>query len=463
MSAINYEKQKLGFVVGVGPYAIKSEDVTSLYFIEDILSLSIVGRLRFNDKLGIVERREAFDSGDPIIIKYGAFLKAENGQPYKWDENNSAQLTFFIQSVTAIETNRQDGTKGYDIVFADSSYFLLNNLCYSYSWANPSKYGEPPVTITDIVSSMIKSWANLPYDTNYEESEVYLPCYYSPYWTIRQNIQYLTPRNRSVPPTNVSGYCAFTNIVNRKFKFNFITLEKMLSEPPSGPIINFYALDATPMKVIDFQMLSYDNMGQWYLNGSTYYGYDFTRGKLPFKCVFDYNQAISKTTILGNWTLFGGYKSNSSAQDLTTDSGMPVIWTLETDEGIIENIWYDDWIKRYCQQQMMEVVVLGDPNISSGTLAQVEMPDKFPENFKGQSLIEVNPLNEGFKWDPLLEKLHKKWSGYALIKSITHYFMPEPPGYIQKIVLMKNGYEYVENPNKMPSIKKKVMSEDGKR
>lgn len=453
--AVDFEKQRLGYTVAVGPYGIKAEDVLSLYFVEDIFSLSVVGRLRFNDKLGIIERRESFNNLDNVTIKYGSLTEAKDA-PYEWA--NANELSFFIQSVTAAESSREDGTKAYDIVFADSSYFLLNDFNFSYSWANPSAEGnEPPYTITDIVSSLVVTMCGLPYSYDFEESQVKLPNYYSPYWTAKQNIQYLTPRNKSVPPTDTSGYVAFTNIVNKNFKFNFVTLEKLLSQDPSGVKIDFYPYKKEGDKVMDYQMLSYDNMGHWYLNGTTYYGYDFTLGKLPFKLVFTYDQALAKTTILGQYSLFGGYSTEHGAEQLTTDMGMPVVWTLETDQSLIENMWYDDWIKRYVQQQMLEVVLLGDPDRQVGSLVEMVFPSKFPEEFSGESLMPAGtPLREGYKWDPILAELSKKWSGYALVKSITHYFMSDTPGYIQKMTLIKNGYEYPDNPVTAPAVKMKV-------
>lgn len=77
--AENTANQKLTFMLSVGGYGVKSEDVLELYFVEDIFSLSIAGRLKFIDRLGIIERVEEFSGNEFIIISYGALQTVVHG------------------------------------------------------------------------------------------------------------------------------------------------------------------------------------------------------------------------------------------------------------------------------------------------------------------------------------------------------------------------------------------------
>lgn len=230
-------------------------------------------------------------------------------------------------------------------------------------------------------------------------------------------------------------------------KFDFYNLGSEVSQTPGSG------------KVLDYRILSYDNVNFKHLMGATYYGYDPEKGKEPFKKPFNYKQALEKTTILGNYSLFAFMNPDAKFDDANsqdTDPSRPVIWTLETDEEIIENIFYDDWVKRYCQQQMIETIVLGDVHRSIGDMAEIYMPRKFSKVYKGSPEGVNGTLGEGNQYDPQLKNYNPKYAGKALVKSITHYFQPEPPGYIQKVILIKNGFESITEGDFFPASKKNI-------
>ena len=90
---------------------------------------------------------------------------------------------------------------------------------------------------------------------------------------------------------------------------------------------------------------------------------------------------------------------------------------------------------------MIEIVTLGDPNRFAGAMGKIYMPRKFPEKFSSEELQNIDTLGEGSKFDTLLNQYNERWSGLALVKSITHFFVSDVPGYVQKIVLIKNGWQ----------------------
>lgn len=103
---------------------------------------------------------------------------------------------------------------------------------------------------------------------------------------------------------------------------------------------------------------------------------------------------------------------------------------------------------------MIETVVLGNVHRSIGDMAEIYMPSKFKKIYNESPEGVNGVLGEGNTYDIQLKNYNPKYAGKALIKSITHYFQPEPPGYIQKIVLIKNGFESIQTGDFLEAVKK---------
>lgn len=418
----------------------RSSDVLEFYFIEDIFSLSVTGRCQIVDIKGAIERLENFTGDIALSI---AFYRVSSTSNMKSEMQSK---TFYIEKITALNLDATRKTKVYQILFADLSYSIFNKLRFSYSW------GDIDIKPEQIVEDLVKKLGKVPYKKN---DKLWDPCktkfqvYYSPFWNIRQNIQYLIPRIRS-EKHDVSGYCFFiSSDLKSNYEMNFAPLEAMLSESSSIAPYNkfdFYqAQKPTPgcnldeCKVSSWQVLSFDNVNYDAIAGATYFGYNQDRGKQPYKCTFDYKMGIEKTTILGSTSLFEEVErvkvpSDASGNSLEgdIDPAKPVHHYMNEEPEILENMWYDDWVKRYCQSQMIEVITLGSSYRKIGTLGELYIP----RNFEWKNMGD-----EGSYGDPTLQQLHPRWSGKALIKSITHYFQAKEPAYLQKCILIKNGYE----------------------
>ena len=441
--------------------AFRTSDVLELYFIEDILSISVMGRAQIIDVKGAIERIEDYTSDIPLSITFYRINPESNTM-----EEIQSKL-FHIYKITALNMDATRKTKIYQILFADVSYMLFNKLRFSYSW------GDKDIAPEMIIEDFCTKLAKLPYEKSekfWETSKTKFEIYYSPFWTIRQNLQYLVPRTRS-EEHDVSGYCFFISSDGKdSYKINYSSLEKMLAnkdEVLEHNKLDFYQAQAPRVnaqlvecKVASWQVLSIDNSNYDNIAGSTYFGYDMEKDKAPFKCTFDYKMGIEKTTILGKTTLFEQAEKVKVEADATglsldgdIDPAKPVKWYMDRDPETLEDLWYDDWVKRYCQSQMLEVVTLGSSKRSVGTLVELLIPSNFKWEYgDGHG-------DEGDYASPELQKLHPRWSGKGLVKSITHYFQAKEPMYLQKLVIIKNGYEDVLKDAKLePAVKSNLGS-----
>jgi hypothetical protein len=102
----------------------------------------------------------------------------------------------------------------------------------------------------------------------------------------------------------------------------------------------------------------------------------------------------------------------------------------EDDEEILKNIYYSDWVKRYCLQQTIQCTLEGHSDRYAGGMIEIKWPSADDD-------IQVDP----------------NMVGLFLVKSITHQWTPlSKPVYLQKMVLIKNGY-HDSDPGLFPALK----------
>jgi hypothetical protein len=139
-------------------------------------------------------------------------------------------------------------------------------------------------------------------------------------------------------------------------------------------------------------------------------GFDVKR-KRYLKNIYTYEDALARFTCLGDFSLFDSGHSNilSCNQDLTSEF---------EEEFIMKNLYFGDWIKRYCLQHTVDVIVEGHVDRYCGGMISILWPTSSDD-----------------------EIFDKNMDGLFLVKSITHSFSPlQKPVYTQKMVLIKNGY-----------------------
>ena len=106
---------------------------------------------------------------------------------------------------------------------------------------------------------------------------------------------------------------------------------------------------------------------------------------------------------------------------------------MEGDNNIeaLNNIYGNSFIKKYCLQQCLSIVVRGSEMRYAGAAIKIEWPS--------QTTNEV---------------YNSTYDGYYLIKSITHSFKPyKNPAYRQKMVLIKNAFSDSIYPGLVQSAK----------
>jgi hypothetical protein len=169
------------------------------------------------------------------------------------------------------------------------------------------------------------------------------------------------------------------------------------------------------------------------LSGGTLHGFDIKRKKL-IKQVYTYQDAIDRFTILGRNTLFPT-ELQISNPSIRIDG--------YSDEKVLDNLWFGNWFKEYCNQQVVHITVDGHTKRKAGGMIRII----WPSHQEGES--GTTSYNK--------EIFNKTLDGRFLIKSVTNYFDKNSSfGWQQKLVCIKNGYTSSPNPNLIPAKNKNL-------
>jgi hypothetical protein len=400
-----------------GTTQIDTSSILEFYFIESIDTFAITGKIKFVDVNGVVEDGPltgteflniSYGEKEVVIDRYFSFYKVneismgDSGDPA---ENNVVE-----------------------IIFTDPNFLLYSKFNYSLSWKDTK--------ISDIVKyigeKMLKFDVSGSDWEDFEESNEKID-FCMPYWTPQQAINWLIKR-ASGSESGEAGYLFFNNSKNGEeyttSAHNFVTLEKLLQqknlmvlgEGDDGHYVmqgeNMYLYN----KILSFSINGIDSQGMVGVSGGTRHGYDTKRKKLLTE-EFSYTDGVDKTTILGMVTLFNDI-SNPSASFINTG---------EEDEGMIENIFFNEWTKRYNLQQTVSIIVKGHEGRYAGGMIEIQWPSQYKD-----------------------QKFNKNHEGKYLIKSITHHFSNSVPYYKQKLTLIKNGYNDSYAMRLLKSTKKNI-------
>jgi len=380
-----------------GTYVIPNAQLEEFYFIEDIFSSCYRGSIKFNVTGDILEFGN-IQGTDKIDIIYGT--------------NEERQYSFYIHNITNIvELSR--GIYKIEANLIDPMFKLLNFNNYSLSFPNKTKY-------SDIVKEICKKHLGIKDFELFEESNETLAWYNTNNNTPFTNIKWLL-RRCSGMETGQPGYLFYRN--NTKNQYNFVTLEKLLIQTKymspngnTGYMIGDNSNEFYINNVISHEITHIDQQSYKFLAGGVYQGYDPVRKKL-IKNTYTYNDAINKFTMLGSFTLLN--------KEIEAYFNPKVHMTGETEETVINNIYFGDWIRLYCQQHLIHITVRGHEDRYAGGMIGLIWPS-----------IELSK-----------EKINKRMVGKCLVKSITHYFNPSmPTKFQQKLVLIKNGYFEADDP-----------------
>lgn len=389
-----------------GLVTINPSDIIHFYFIEDIFSMSMVGKLIMKDNRGLLEFGP-LTGNEKIGLIYG--------------EENDIEKEFKIYSVSKIdrlESVDPTGKNAIEIFFADPMFFIMNFLQFSKSWAN--------TTISNIVKDIGENILGIQVWDKFESSSEKLECFYTPYWNMGTAIKWLSKRASGASSGN-TGYCFY----NTPTGSNFYPLNSMLeqknllkiSDEDDGLYVFEDSNNFLYNKILSWSMIGIDNSSLKSIAGGVRFGFD-SNGKEFIRKDYYYKNVVKNHVVLGNKTLFTDISNNASSHNLTGES----------DENIINNIYNDYWIKKYSTQQCLGITVKGHEKRKCGELIEIFWPSKWVD-----------------------ENYNKNMHGKYLIKSITHMFNAySNPVYTQKIVCIKNGYEESQVKDLLDSVRKNV-------
>ena len=381
-------------VLEMGTVRIDNKDLIDCYFIEDIYSHSMVGKLVFNDVYGMWEAGP-FTGHEKVYIVYGEETEKITREFNIYKVNKISQLSNINIS----------GDNTIDVTFTDNLFINLTKSRYSRSWTDTK--------ISDIIEHIAKNMLDVTTFDQFEASNETLPYFYMPYWTPLEAINWLSKRG-SGAISNTPGYLFYHN--NKGY--NYVTMEKLLQTRNvlnTGLVINgadeYYLFETKdPVyrnKILGWKMYGIDFTGMNSIRGGHTLGYDFEN-----KSLLDegntYVPMINNYTMLGRKTLFTDISNESMSYSMEGDNNIEAL----------NNIYGNSFIKKYCLQQCLSIVVRGSEMRYAGAAIKLFWPSQTTN-----------------------EMYNSMYDGAYLIKSITHSFKPyKNPAYRQKMVLIKNAF-----------------------
>jgi len=444
---LNTTKQAYGkeFSIGIttndNTRWLNNADVIECYFIEDLYAYMRTGKLTFIDKNGIME----FGSlviGSTVDILFGE--GTYDGSVGKDDTVVTLEI-YKAQNITQSSPNVDGKQNVIELILVEPQFQNLTNQKYSRSW-NQKK-------ITTIMSDILEKMVgfDIDYITITDESDEIID-FTMPYWTPLQALNWLCNKSSS---DGKWGFCCY---MRRDYDYNDIgkaieiqTLESMFQSKDIIEDTNsgIYTLSSPLLydynKILSYEMSGVDLTSNKQIRGGHLTGYDFKRKKF-LENIYQYSEGqddigesiVDNFTMLGDWTLFKGTEY-STLKDADVDIQM----IGDDDENIIKNVYFNNWVKRYSVQNMINIIVRGHESREVGKMITIKWPSIDEEK----------------------ESYNSNLNGKYLIKSVTHFFEPNgKPSFKQKLGLMKNAYNYDEMDEKilLPSIKKNKSTENNK-
>src|SRR6056297_10575 len=375
-------------------YSIDTSSIESLYFIEDIFSFCMTGKLKFTDHGTVLEKGNFWGYGDESVsIVYNNTIK--EFKIYKINSQLPTQTDLEKKNV-------------FEIIIVSPLYYKWHFKQYSRSWKDTKT--------SDIMSHIMKHMIGDEfYSKTFEPSNERIEHFYTGLRSPAENFSYLMERSTGVI-TNLPGYICFENLDG----YNLTTLPNLMKnsaeimEPKERDSIKYWFHNENPYlknKILSLERYGAENGSMLRLSGGHRIGYDIKRKK-NFDNYYTYRQARVKfvDSLLGN--------DQYPILDPSITGQERYFKTGESREDFVDNIYYNNWIKQYSNQQLFNIYVSGDDKRKAGGVIQIEWPSNINNN-----------INNNF-------------TGKYFVKSVVHYFYKEqPPYYNQKLILMKNSYD----------------------
>ena len=387
---------------------IDNKDLYHLYFIEDIYSSCMAGKIQFADPYGAFELGP-ITGNEKLTIVFGV------------EEDIQREFIIYkVQRVDQLSSFERGGMQVFEIFFVDSMFYDLNYKSYSRSWVDTS--------ISDIVKDICKYMLDDPTFGQFETSNETLANFYMPDWTPREALKWLM-RRASGFNSGQAGYLFYNNTDGT----NFVTIDKLLAARAMDST-KFTLRQETDIysvhQVLSWSHLGLDTTSMRHVRGGTVKGYDSST-KTFVEDTHTYSDSISQHVLLGGFSIYPDIGDELAVQTLDGDPNTQ----------ILKNINQHNFISRYNRQMLVEITVPGSVrDRHCGGLIEIDWPSAIPG---------IGRANEMMK-------------GYYLVKSITHQWSSQQsPAYIQKMVLIKNAYTKVDAANVVPLVKATKTNQTG--
>jgi hypothetical protein len=377
-----------------------NDDVRELYFIEDIYSYLKSGCLLCRDARGLAEFLPLVGN-EKISIVYGTH---DGGRGYV-----TKKLWFDIIKIDEIENTNNKQRHMLKFFFIESPHKRLHMEHYSRSYKCD--------TYVNMAKDILERHAGISSFNHFETNSEILQYFYTGLKTPAQCVEWLLSRASS-DTTGQPGFLLYSSTESDGNPYNLRTLEAMLQQGnlmPPYTTPEYYSIHSRNQydinKIIKYNVGRPDQKSLERMMSYVNLGFDIKR-KRYLKNIYTYEDALARFTCLGSYSLFdvGWNAILSSAQELSAEV---------EEEKIMKNIYFGDWIKRYCLQHTVSVIVEGHVDRYCGGMIKILWP--------------TSSDNELFD---------KNMDGLYLVKSITHSFSPlQKPVYNQKMILIKNGYD----------------------
>lgn len=389
-----------------GQVVLNSEQVREFYFIEDILSFCVTGKLVFTDNNGIFEFGP-LTGNERLGVIYGSSDK-------EW--------TFSVFKMSRIEKNSstdESSSQTIQLFFVDTTFYNLNFLSFSRSWKDEK--------ITDIVQDISTDMLGITKWDKKEKIKESMDFFYMPYWSPNLALTWLLRRSTGTQ-SKQPGFCFYNNSKGT----SLVTLDTLLSQTKLMTLGDrddgkYVFTDSSLIlfnKILGWSLSGIDTIAIKRLSGDTSMGYN-TLSKSFLIEEHTYSKSLKNHTVLGKYSLFPDHSNEKSV----------FTHTMEDTAKKMNTLFNNQWIKLYDQQQTLSITVRGHEERFCGGMIEIIWPSA----------------------DALTTKYNKSLSGKYLIKSITHYFSGyNKPAYAQKMVLIKNGCENSDARFLMKSTKRNM-------
>lgn len=406
--------------VNANAWTIDFQTVEHAYIIEDMFSFCLTGRIRFYDHIGISEFGP-LNGSEKVRIRFGNDAGEGHFKDIIMD-------IFHIEKIGRIKDKRPASANLVELVLVDQYYHRWHSSSWSKSWVNTS--------ISDIIRDISRNHLGIENFIDFEGSQEKLEYFDSHQKTPAECISWLMNR-ASGNVTKQPGYVYYhnNNTETEGFGHTFVTLEKLLRNTKwmkpydqsnqTQQVASYVFENQNPdyiNKIKDYKVTAVNLNSLQSLSGGTLLGWDIRRKKL-IKRDFSYQDAIKKFTVLGRKTLF--------PEEIILNKPVTKVDGY-SDEVILDNIWFGNWVKEYAHQQLVSITVDGHTQRKAGGMIRII----WPTHEESDELMYKG------------EVFNKQMDGRYMVKSVTHYFDKSLSyGWQQKLVCIKNGYKDSPNPN----------------